>query len=336
MDARPLYRLRGAPTGPYDGCVRILNELPLAPNWTTLAGAVETVLEAVGVPLPRHAVMGLSGFAFTFAFVEGREGSPAPASIHAFDGYDLEARLLRTGVRFERFVGGPEARREALEWVAARAERGVPVIAWALRLREWGIVVRCDRETESFAVADLLTPEVGPTVGWEEWPFAGERVDLLAPVECTDPDASTVVREALEDAVRFLEGAVPSVNLAAGAVALEAWAHALAAGHAIDRRGNAYCLAAVHAARSDAARFCEEIAESFPPAAAGLAAAAHALRSEASELSRLVTLFPYPTGGPGALASEGLRRSAAAALRRAADLERAAAAHLRDALSELP
>lgn len=313
----------------------MVKEPPLAPNWTTLAGAIETVLEAVGVPLPRHAVMGLTGFAFTFAFVEGREGSPAPASIHAFDGYNLEARLLRTGVRFERFVGGPEARQEALEWVAARAGRGVPVIAWALRLREWGIVVRCDREAASFEVADLLTPEVGPTVGWEEWPFAGERFDLLAPVESTEPEAATVVREALEDAARFLEGTVPSLDLAAGAVALEAWADALAAGHAIDRSGNAYCLAALHAARSDAARFCEDLAESFAPAAAGLAAAARALRSEASELSRLLTLFPYPGGGPGALASEGMRRSAAAALRRAADLERAAAAHLRDALAHL-
>jgi len=303
-----------------------VNRPRLAPNWTTLAGAIEGVLEAMAAPLPRHAVMGLTGCAFTFALARGETGVAGAAGIHAFDTIRLEERLARTGVRFERFLGGRAERRDAIAWMTARTARGTPVVAWALRLREWGIVQAVDEAAQTFAVDDLLTPEVGPSAAWDDWPWAGERVDLLAPVgHGVEEDALEAVAAALRDAAAFLSGEIRPEGMPSGADALEEWAAAFEEGRPIDRSGNAYCLAALEAARSDGAAFFEELAQALSNTAEPLRRAAAALRREAAELSQLVTLFPYPAGGAGALTSPGMRRIAAAVLRRAARWEREAA-----------
>jgi len=307
----------------------------LAPNWTTLAGAVEGVLAALGVPLPRHAVMGLTGCAFAFALAESEAGAASPAGLHAFDTWRLGERLARTGVRFERFAPNDADPHEAIAWIASRTERGVPVIAWALRLREWGIIREVDQASETFTVDDLLSPEVGPTAAWADWPWGGERIDLLAPVEAVAAEdaAEDLVIDSLRDAAALLEGRIRPAGLPTGAEALEAWARAFEEGRAIDRSGNAHCLAALLAARSDGATYFSELGEALPEASEPLQAAAEGLRREAAELAQLVTLFPYPAGGAGALASAGIRRIAAAALRRAADWERQAAQRVRVALA---
>ena len=36
----------------------------IAPNWTSAAGALEGILAHLGAPLPRHAIMGLTGHAW--------------------------------------------------------------------------------------------------------------------------------------------------------------------------------------------------------------------------------------------------------------------------------
>lgn len=311
-------------------------EARLAPNWTTLAGAVEGVLAALGAPLPRHAVMGLTGCAFAFALAGGEAGTASPAGIHAFDTWRIDDRLARTGVRFERFAPRDADRREAIAWIAARTERGLPVIAWAVRLREWGIIREVDRASETFTVDDLLTPEVGPTASWDEWPWGGERIDLLAPAEAVPAeDAVASVIGSLRDAAALLDGRIRPAGLPAGAEALEGWAKALDERCEIDRSGNAHCLATLLAARSDGSAYFEELAEALPEASEPLRAAAAALRHEAAELAQLVTLFPFPAGGPGALASAGIRRIAAAALRRAAGWEREAARAAREAAAIL-
>ena len=41
-----------------------LSGLQLAENWTSAAGAAQGILDYLGTPLPRHAVMGLTGHAW--------------------------------------------------------------------------------------------------------------------------------------------------------------------------------------------------------------------------------------------------------------------------------
>lgn len=308
-----------------------------APNWVTLAGAVEGVLSAIGYALPRHAVMGLTGCAFAFALVEGRNGIPDANSIHAFDSYALQSRLARTGVQFERFAPSEvsaSSRRAAIEWMQNRIRHGIPVVAWALRLRAWGIVRAVDEQNQRFVVDDLLTPEVGEDVAWVDWPWEGERIELLAPTGvASDADGRALVGAALDEAVGMLRGTTRPSGLRSGADALVAWAEAFEEGRVIDRSGNAQCLAAVQAARFDGALFLEDVANSIAEAADQLRLAAGALRTEAESFSRLVSLFPYPSGGSGALASSGIRRIAAATLRRAAELERVASSAIATAAS---
>jgi len=88
----------------------------------------------------------------------------------------------------------------------------------------------------------------------------------------------------------------------------------------------------LQAARGDGAAFLADLAEALPEIAGPLREAEQALREEVKTLSPLITLFPFPSGGHGNVASPGLRQAAAAALRRAAAQEREATAALARAL----
>jgi hypothetical protein len=100
----------------------------------------------------------------------------------------------------------------------------------------------------------------------------------------------------------------------------------------VDRAGNAYTLAVLQAARVDGAAFLVDVAAAIPEIAEPLGVAAGALREEATALSPLLTLFPFPPGGHGNVANAGLRRAAAMVLRRAAGHERVASEAIAESL----
>lgn len=303
-----------------------------APNWTSIAGALEGVLAFLHAPLPTHAVMGLTGLAFALR-IEERSGTwfPSPASDPLPTPYVAEA-AQRLGLRL-RGYDGPPSKEAALRWVVEELRQGRPVLAGGVRGPGWGIVRGIEEEGGALLVSDLLEAEVGPRVSREEFPAAAE---LFAPDPWEGTDALAAVRDALSDAARLLRGEAPFLREPHGAPGLVAWAELLRAGARIDRPGHAFHLARLHAARLAAAEFCADLAAAFAPAQEALHRAAAAFREEAKALSQLLTLFPYPSGGGSAASHPGLRRIAAAVLERAAELEREAAGALDVVLEAIP
>ncbi len=298
-------------------------ELPVryVPNWTSIAGAIEGVLEYLGAALPTHAVMGLTGLAFALR-LEERGGSwfPSPPS-DPLPTRRVVAVSRRLGLHLRPYEG-PATREDVIEWIQGELGRGRPVLAKDLRGPGWGIVRGIDVRERHLLISDLLEPEVGPRLPWEELPAS--PAELLIPSALAEAGAAGVVREALTDAAQLLTGEAPFLGEVHGAPALEAWAELLRSGRPLDRPGHALHIARLHAARLAAAQFCEDLAAAFEAAAEALRQAARSLRQEASELSQLLTLFPYPSGGGSTLSHPGMRRIAASNLERAAELERAA------------
>lgn len=320
-----------------------LRGLELAGNWTSAAGALEGVLGYLGVPLPRHAIMGLTGHAW-HTCLGTREGVVAlPSGPSDLDWEAMVRRYARTGVEFERFGGElpesadwTEMRGAAVDWVVAHLTANRPVIGWDFHLHEFGIVYGYDREREGFLVHDILSGEVGPLAAWADWPSAVGRIELFAPGRAVEVDAVEAVGGALETALGTFQGLDgPADGQPRGTAGLTAWAEAMGGEAEIDRAGNAYTLAVLQAARMDGADFLSDVAGSLPALAAPLRDAERALRAEVQALAPLITLFPFPTGGHGNVANAGLRRGAAMALQRAATQEHRAAAAVAEALALL-
>ncbi|MBI5946758.1 MAG: hypothetical protein HY875_01305 [Chloroflexi bacterium] len=313
----------------------------IAPNWTSAAGALEGVLRLMGLPLPRHAVMGLSGHAWHFC-LQTREGVTAlPGGPTDYDRATLARWYGRTGLDWERFsaraVPGPQgesARGEAVSWATAHLDAGRPLIGWDFHLHEHAVVYGYDAGAAAFLVDDLLTGDLGPAVPWADWPSGLGDIELLAPAGVLELDPVDTVAGALCAAVECFAGRDgPADGQPRGTAGLLAWAEAMDGDTEVDRAGNAYTLAVLVAARVDGAAFLADVAEALPDLAGPLAAAVSALREEATALSPLLTLFPFPSGGHGNVANPGLRRAAAMALRRAARHEQAAADALLQALA---
>lgn len=310
-----------------------LEGIALAPNWTSAAGALEGILEFLGAPLPRHAVMGLTGHAWHFC-LGTREGVTAlPSGPSDLDWSAAPALYARTGYRWERFAGDESARDAAVAWATAHLDAGRPLIGWDFHLHEHAIIDGYDPARRGFFVQDIITEEVGPFVPWDAWPSLG-RIELLAPTEPTDPDPAEAIIGALETALAAFRGenGPPGDTQPRGTAGIEAWAEALDGDAEVDRAGNAYTLVVLQAARTDGAAFLADLADSLPPLAEPLLAARAALDEQVKALAPLITLFPFPTGGHGNVNVPGLRRAAAMALRRAAQHERTAAAHIQSAL----
>jgi len=317
--------------------------LVLAPNWTSAAGALEGILSHLGQPLPRHAVMGLTGHAWHFCLGKRAEIVALPSGPSDLDWETMTSNYARTGFRWERFGGElpvdapwDEMRDAAVEWAIAHLDAGRPLIGWDFHLHEHGIVYGYDRARKGFLVHDLLSEELGPFVGWDVWPTSIGRLELFAPVEPFETDPIEALGGALETALTSFEGKNGPVDgQSRGSAGLEAWAEALDAETEVDRAGNAYTLAVLQGARMDGGAFLAVVAESIPELGEPLLAAERAMREEAKVLSPLITLFPFPSGGHGNVNNAGLRRAAAMALRRAAAFEREAATHLQEALTVL-
>lgn len=314
--------------------------LRLAPNWTSAAAALEGILEHLGQPLPRHAVMGLTGHAWHTCLGTKGDVTALPSGVADLDWQAMVDRYARTGFRWERFGGelpaeGPwdEMRSAAVEWAAERLDAGRPIIGWDFHLHEHGIVYGYDRERAGFLVHDMLTEELGPFVLWDVWPTAIGRLELFAPGEPFEMDALEAVGGALQTALDCFAGRDgPEDGQPRGTAAIDAWADAFDGDVEVDRAGNAYTLVVLQAARTDGAAFLGDIAEAAPELAPPLRAAEAALREQVKALAPLITLFPFPSGGHGNVNNTGLRRAAAMTLRRAAKHERTAADAITDAL----
>jgi hypothetical protein len=311
--------------------VQVIEGVHIAPNWTSAAGALEGILEHLGAPLPRHAIMGLTGHAW-HTCLGTRDGIVAlPNGPLDLDWAAMVERYASTGYRWERFAGGQ--RGEAIAWATAHLDAGRPLIGFDFHLHEFSVVYGYDRASEGFLVDNVLSDEVGPLALWRDWPSPAGRIEVFAPVEPVEVDAVDAVGAALGTALACFAGRDgPDDGQPRGTAALDAWATALDGDTEVDRAGNAYTLAVLQAARLDGVAFLADLAESLPELAAPLTAASRAIADETQALSPLLTLFPFPSGGHGNVANAGLRRAAAMALRRAANHERAAVAAIEEAL----
>jgi len=327
----------------YADAVHEIEGARIAANWTSAAGALEGVLEFLGVPLPRHGIMGITGHAWHLCLGSHDGVVALPSGPSDLDWEAMAHRYGRTGVAFERFGGllapeddWPAVRGAAVDWAIAHLDGGRPLIGWDFHLHEHAVVYGHDREREGFLVDDVLTPEVGPVAHWRDWPSAVGAIELLAPVGTSSADALDTVTAALGTALDCFAGRDgPEDGQPRGTAALDAWAEAMDSDVQVDRAGNAYTLAVLQAARLDGATFLEDLAAALPLAQTELSLAARAVRDETAALSPLLTLFPFPSGGHGNVANAGLRRAAAMALRRAAQHERTAAAAIQGALLRL-
>lgn len=315
--------------------------LKLAPNWTSAAGALEGILAHLGQPLPRHAIMGLTGHAWHFCLGTRAGVAALPSGPADLDWGPMVGRYERTGFRWERFAadvprGGGEHpdRAAAVAWATAHLDAGRPLIGWDFHLHEHAIVYGYSRERAGFLVHDILSEEVGPFVPWDAWPSGVAGIELFAPVAPVEVDPVEAVAGSLETALLCFAGADgPEDSQPRGTAGMTAWAEVLEGEAEVDRAGNAYTLAVLQAARMDGAAFLADIADSIPALAGPLGAAARAIQEQVKALAPLITLFPFPTGGHGNVNNPGLRRAAAMALRRAAQHERSAAAAIAEALA---
>lgn len=317
-----------------------LPPLTIAPNWTSAAGALESILARLGAPLPRHAVMGLSGHAWHLCLGTREAVTALPSGPADLDPEWQRIAYGRTGFEWDRFgapLGGTSdatLKHQAVEWAKSHLGAGRPLIGWDFHLHEHAVVYGYDDTRGGFLLSDILTPDLGPFVALTDWPSSVGRIELLAPVRPTESDPLETIADALRAALETFAGHDgPNDGQPRGTPALTAWAEAFEGDAEVDRAGNAYTLAVLAAARTDGAAFLADLADSIRPAQEPLRAASRALTEETRALSPLVTLFPFPSGGHGNVANPGLRRAAAMALLRAARHEEAAAAYIRDALA---
>ena len=317
-----------------------MGELTLRPNWTTAAGALEGVLAAEGLDLPRHAVMGLTGHAWHLCVASQGGITALPSGPHDLDWAAMVERYARTGLGWERFARraqGPQlelAKDAALAWARERLDAGVPLIGFDLQVHEWAIVTGYDGEREGFLVESAVSEELGGFAPWSDWPSLG-IIELFAPLGPSDPDPEEAVVGALQTALELWSGGGGAGDAPRGTAALEAWADTLDGAGEVDRAGNAYTLAVLQAARMDGAAFLGNLSEAIPGLAIPLIEAQRAVLDLTQALSPLLTLFPFPAGGHGNVSNPGLREAAANALRRAAGHERRAAASIAEALDSL-
>ncbi|HCU99864.1 MAG TPA: hypothetical protein DGL25_01580 [Dehalococcoidia bacterium] len=319
-----------------------VNEITLRPNWTTAAGALEGVLAAEGLELPRHAVMGLTGHAWHLCVPSAGGITALPNGPHDLNWQAMVERYSYTGLAWERFGRQTQAsdlaeiRNEAIKWASERLDAGLRLIGFDLQVHEFAIVLGYDKERKGFLVASAVSEELGDFAPWSEWPTSSIGIiELFATQGASDPDPEEAVVGALQTALIMMSGEETTNTQPRGTAAFEAWADAFEGTGEVDRVGNAYTLAVLQAARTDGAAFLGDLSAAIPAISNPLLQAQRAVLDLTQTLSPLLTLFPFPAGGHGNVSNPGMREAAANALRRAAGHERRAAEAIAEAIAKL-
>ncbi len=137
--------------------------LKLAPNWTSAAGALEGILAHLGQPLPRHAIMGLTGHAWHFCLGTRAGVAALPSGPADLDWGPMVGRT-NAPVRWERFAaeysGGANPDRAARSPGHAHSTRAPP-FGWDFHSRV--AIVSAIRVRRRLLVHDILM-SVGPFV----------------------------------------------------------------------------------------------------------------------------------------------------------------------------
>ena len=313
----------------------------IAANWTSLVGALEGALRALGETRTAAELMGITGHAFRLALAE-QEGvlAAAPSAVAAdfarmLPLYRNAGRKLDliTSATWERDFA--KRRKDALKRVRKNIDRGRPAIAYDVHIPEFGIIYGYDDRARTLAVRSLMRRQYGAVLAEERWPVperSGRLVVLLVgDRERVDPQRAR--REALRFAVDYAERGDPGDPTGAthGLAAFRRWREAFEHGRAIDASGNALAVQTVQTARRDAARFLRETASTLrDPVTSTLNEAAAVYDRVALTLSQMATLFPYPSGGD--VEGPGPRLLAGRTLREVERHEREAVRLLREVL----
>ena len=318
-----------------------LANVAIAANWTTLVGALEGALRALGEPQPTHTLMGITGHAFRTTVTEATgviAAAPAGVAVdfaRVLPLYRNSGRTLElvTSARDRRDF--PKRRERALKQIRKSIDRGRPAIVYDIHIPEFGLVSGYDDRARTLTVSSLMSAQYGETLPESRWPVPerGEPLAVLLIGDRARVDPTRALREALRFAVEHAEQGEPGDPTGAthGLAALGRWAEAFERGAPIDASGNARLVQTVQTARRDAARFLRETASTLrDPVTSTLNEAAAVYDRVALTLSQMATLFPYPSGGD--VEGPGPRLLAGRTLREVERREREAVRLLREAL----
>lgn len=337
---------RGATGGP-NQVARTLGGVTLPANWTSIVGALEGVLAAVGkLPVApagltdAQYLMGVTGHAFTIT-VDAMVTAAGPDSFRPHQQFPLWEQL-RVWFRHLYCHGSAAdlagARAEARERVVACVDRGCPAIFYGVAgTAGFGLITGYEGDGQrllGLSPQDRHAPQwfdlsAVPAAPWS-------KLEVLTLVS-HEPGAADPRRAALA-ALRFAvdHGWAPPSRDGweyYGLKAYGAWRTSLMMPqHPPEAaRGHAYTAEVTWHARRDAAAFCRYLASAFllEPAAA----AAEAYDQVVAALGEIRVLIPFPHGAD--LADRDLRRQAQEWVLRAQRAEERALGHLENAIRQL-
>jgi hypothetical protein len=184
----------------------------------------------------------------------------------------------------------------------------------------------------------VLTTEYAGTLPLSRWPVPEQHEPVIAIL--LDGHVKVEPRRAIRDALRFAvdyaEHGDPGDTSGAlhGFTAYERWQAAFARGESVSPTGNAVAVQMLQSARRDAAAFLRtDAARVLPHAAEALSRAAAAYDAEVLAISRMMTMFPFPTGGD--TTNPASRVVATSALRDALAHEQKAVDAIRDVVGAM-
>jgi hypothetical protein len=323
---------------------RILPAAETVSNWTSIAGAIAGILRFFGRDFSESEVMGISGHAFRLAISAGPAGLPAVESPFDID-YECALELYRNlGLEWEHVgiaavdPGAASQRSQALKRIKQSIDRGRPVAAYGLHLGEFGVIKGYDDRENVLFVSTAVSGQYGERLPLSQWPAPGRpvRIDLLIPGPARQVDQRAAESQSIAFALDYAHNGEPAAPAQSthGLAAYERWLDALDADSMLDASGNARSIQVLQSARRDAALYLRAIASRHNSRLHNrFESAASEYQLEALAISRMATLFPYPSGGDAS--SGGALRLAAASLRQGLEHERRAIAALEAIEGEL-
>lgn len=301
-----------------------LPRVVLPDNWTSIAGALEGSLRALGDPATTAWIMGITGLAFRCALPLAPIGVGGGQT--AYDPDALVQRIRLLGYKAEAIVASradrdfAKRRAAAIKRVHKSIDRGAPAIVHDLHLPRFGLVTGYDDGAALWFVRSMLSGQTGDRLPVDRWPVPEREqpVFVVAITGRTKTDSRRAVQEALRYAVAYAVRGEPGDQSGAlhGRAAIVRWAEAFAAGEPVDPFGNAMLVQTWQSARRDAVGFLRgEAMRLLPERRPALERAAAAYTAQVLAISRMMTMFPFPSGGD--TASPASRVVAVGALREA-------------------